>query len=213
MRSLVYSGCRLHSSKFHPIWCSGSSGTRTSPSLLRSAHRVPPSGSRRRSDRCRPSQAEPSRQHILLEVLLKTLQESQAMAQQVRRSATVFFTSGRRRHCRFRLLRRLSRRRSPRRFLPPPSRYTSRCRQPSFASLVLLLDQAKPSRRANIFSLKSSSKPFKNPRQWRSKCGDRPPSSSPPVAVAIVDSASSAIAVHPEVLAAAEPLHEPPSST
>uniref|UniRef100_A0A0E0P518 Uncharacterized protein n=1 Tax=Oryza rufipogon TaxID=4529 RepID=A0A0E0P518_ORYRU len=27
------------------------------------------------------------------------------MAQQVRRSATVFFTSGRRRHCRFRLLR------------------------------------------------------------------------------------------------------------
>ncbi|BAH93882.1 Os07g0405133 [Oryza sativa Japonica Group] len=143
MRSLVYSGCRLHSSKFHPIWCSGSSGTRTSPSLLRSAHRVPPSGSRRRSDRCRPSQAEPSRQHILLEVLLKTLQESQAMAQQVRRSATVFFTSGRRRHCRFRLLRswsRLSRRRSPRRFLPPPSRYTSRRRQPSFASLVLHLD-------------------------------------------------------------------------
>ncbi|KAF2932703.1 hypothetical protein DAI22_04g018000 [Oryza sativa Japonica Group] len=35
------------------------------------------------------------------------------MAQQVRRSATVFFTSGRRRHCRFRLLRGSSRCRLP----------------------------------------------------------------------------------------------------
>ena len=65
------------------------------------------------------------------------------------------------------------------------------CRRRVLVVVPTAVDQAKPSRRANIFSLKSSSKPFKNPRQWRSKCGDRPPSSSPPVAVAIVDSASS----------------------
>uniref|UniRef100_A0A0E0GPJ3 Uncharacterized protein n=1 Tax=Oryza nivara TaxID=4536 RepID=A0A0E0GPJ3_ORYNI len=103
---------------------------------LWSAHQVPPLHHHHCSDCCRPSQAEPSRQHLLLEVLLKTPQESQAMVQQVRRSATVFFNSGHRRRCRIQPLRR---RRSPRRFLPPPSRYTSRCRQPSFASLVLLL--------------------------------------------------------------------------
>ncbi len=47
----------------------------TSPSLLWSTHRVPPSGSCRCSDHCRPSQAEPSCQNLLLEVLLKTPQE------------------------------------------------------------------------------------------------------------------------------------------
>ncbi|BAF30324.1 Os12g0621900, partial [Oryza sativa Japonica Group] len=57
------------------------------------------------------------------------------------------------------------------------------------------VDQAEPSHHANVFSLKSSSKPLNNPRQWRSKYGDRPPSSSPPVAVAIVDSASSDLGV------------------
>ncbi|BAT01090.1 Os07g0405700, partial [Oryza sativa Japonica Group] len=67
------------------------------------------------------------------------------------------------------------------------------CRRRVLVVVPTAVDQAKPSRRANIFSLKSSSKPFKNPRQWRSKCGDRPPSSSPPVAVAIVDSASSVL--------------------
>jgi hypothetical protein len=69
-------------------------------------------------------------------------------------------------------------------------------RAPSAAAADIVVvpttvDQTKPSRRANVFSLKSSSKTLKNPRQWRSKCGDRLPSSSPPVAVAIVDFASS----------------------
>ena len=65
------------------------------------------------------------------------------------------------------------------------------CRRRVLVVVPTAVDQAKPSRRTNVFSLKSSSKPLKNPRQWRSKYGDRPPSSSPPVAVAIVDSASS----------------------
>ncbi|KAB8095089.1 hypothetical protein EE612_022752, partial [Oryza sativa] len=77
------------------------------------------------------------------------------------------------------------------------------------------VDRSKPSRHANAFSLKSSSKPLNNPRQRRSKCGDRPPSSSPPVAIAIVVSASSArrpvraVAVHPQKDAVAGRMREP----
>ncbi|XP_052166759.1 uncharacterized protein LOC127783610 [Oryza glaberrima] len=74
------------------------------------------------------------------------------------------------------------------------------------------VDQTKPSRRANIFSLKSSSKTLKNPRQWRRKCGDQLPSSSPPVAIAIVDSGSSvdrAVAVFPELYTVAGPSSSP----
>uniref|UniRef100_A0A0E0P6N8 Uncharacterized protein n=1 Tax=Oryza rufipogon TaxID=4529 RepID=A0A0E0P6N8_ORYRU len=84
-------------------------------------------------------------------------------------------------------------RRPPKRGTPPIANESSPSLSDSPTEIVVptAVDQDKPSRRANIFSLKSSSKPLKNPRQWRSKCGDRPPSSSPPVAIAIVVSASS----------------------
>ena len=123
----------------------------TSPSLLWSTHRVPPSGSCRRSDHCRPSQAEPSCQNLLLEVLLKTPQEipgnGAASAEighrllhlrspsplsippppvshySITRAHTISLASITSwTHMHDSSWSRLSRRHSPRMFLPPPSR-------------------------------------------------------------------------------------------
>uniref|UniRef100_A0A0E0QGH6 Uncharacterized protein n=1 Tax=Oryza rufipogon TaxID=4529 RepID=A0A0E0QGH6_ORYRU len=80
-----------------------------------------------------------------------------------------------------------------------------------------LPSQAEPSRKHLL--LEVLLKTLKNPRQWRRKCGDRhrllhlrslsPLSIPPPPFLEPIGPSP----FTPEVLAAAEPLHEPPSST
>jgi hypothetical protein len=71
------------------------------------------------------------------------------------------------------------------------SRARSKRRCGGIVAVATDLDQAGPCHRAIVFASYSSPFPLKNHEEWCYECGDRPPSSSPPVAVAIVVSASS----------------------
>ncbi|BAH92411.1 Os03g0809400, partial [Oryza sativa Japonica Group] len=71
------------------------------------------------------------------------------------------------------------------------SRARSVHRRSDIIAVPAYLDQAGPSCRASVFASTSSPFSFKNLEGWYYECGDRLPSSSPPVAVAIVDFASS----------------------
>ncbi|BAH91640.1 Os02g0300301 [Oryza sativa Japonica Group] len=64
-------------------------------------------------------------------------------------------------------------------------------RRSNIVAVAINLDQAGASHHATSFTSTSSPFPLKNLEEWCYECGDRPPSSPPPVAVAIVDSASS----------------------
>ncbi|BAH94862.1 Os10g0385550 [Oryza sativa Japonica Group] len=64
-------------------------------------------------------------------------------------------------------------------------------RRSNIVAVAINLDQAGASHHATSFTSTSSPFPLKNLQEWCYECGDRPPSSPPPVAVAIVDSASS----------------------
>ncbi len=64
-------------------------------------------------------------------------------------------------------------------------------RRSDIVAVAINLDQAGASHHATSFTSTSSPFPLKNLQEWCYECGDRPPSSPPPVAVAIVDSASS----------------------
>nr|XP_025881655.1 uncharacterized protein LOC4338216 isoform X2 [Oryza sativa Japonica Group]XP_025881658.1 uncharacterized protein LOC107277846 isoform X2 [Oryza sativa Japonica Group] len=64
-------------------------------------------------------------------------------------------------------------------------------RRSDIVAVAINLDQAGASHHATSFTSTSSPFPLKNLEEWCYECGDRPPSSPPPVAVAIVDSASS----------------------
>nr|XP_015624245.1 uncharacterized protein LOC9272334 isoform X1 [Oryza sativa Japonica Group] len=85
-------------------------------------------------------------------------------------------------------------------------------RRSNIVAVAINLDQAGASHHATSFTSTSSPFPLKNLEEWCYECGDRPPSSPPPVAVAIVDSASSvdrAVAVFPELYTVAGPSSSP----
>ncbi|BAT11247.1 Os10g0470100, partial [Oryza sativa Japonica Group] len=73
------------------------------------------------------------------------------------------------------------------------SRARSVHRRSDIIAVPAYLDQAGPSCRASVFASTSSPFPLKNLEGWCYECGDRPPSSPPPVTVAVAESTPSVL--------------------